>query len=140
MLSVETIAMVVLPSIAESAPGYVNDVLAVSTNGSAAGDIGLIQPLISFMGIAYLGGGLLFAIALFRAKILVRWSAVLLAVGALAPIAILVLPQINFRLFALPNAVALVALGFSLWREQRTVTGQSVYKVASSSLDPAGAK
>ena len=140
MLSVETIAMVVLPSIAESAPGYVNDVLAVSTNGSAAGDIGLIQPLISFMGIAYLGGGLLFAIALFRAKILVRWSAVLLAVGALAPIAILVLPQINFRLFALPNAVALVALGFSLWREQRTATGQSVRKVASSSLDPAGAK
>ena len=140
MLSVETIAMVVLPSIAHGAPGYVNDVLAVSTNGSAAGDIGLMQPLISFMGIAYLGGGLLFAIALFRAKILVRWSAVLLAVGALAPIAILVLPQINFRLFALPNAVALVALGFSLWREERTVAGRSLGKVAGSSLDPAGAK
>jgi hypothetical protein len=140
MLSVETIGMVVLPSIAHGAPGYVNDVLAVSTNGSAAGDIGLMQPLISFMGIGYLGGGLVFAIALFRAQILVRWTAVLLAVGAVAPIAILVLPQINFRLFALPNAVALVALGFSLWREQRTVTGQSLRKVASSSLDPAGAK
>jgi hypothetical protein len=139
MLSVETIGMVVLPSIAHSAPGYVNDVLAVSTNGSAAGDIGLMQPLISFMGIGYLGGGLLFAIALFRAQILVRWTAVLLAVGAVAPIAILVLPQINFRLFALPNAVALVALGFSLWREQRTVTGRSLREVASSSLDPAGA-
>jgi len=140
MLSVETIGMVVLPSIAHGAPGYVNDVLAVSTNGSAAGDIGLMQPLISFMGIGYLGGGLVFAIALFRAQILVRWTAVLLAVGAVAPIAILVLPQINFRLFALPNAVALVALGFSLWREQRTVTGRSLRKVASSSLDPAGAK
>jgi hypothetical protein len=140
MLSVETIGMVVLPSIAHNAPGYVNDVLAVSTNGSAAGDIGLMQPLISFMGIGYLGGGLLFAIALFRAQILVRWTAVLLAVGALAPIAILLLPQINFRLFALPNAVALVALGFSLWREQRTVTGQSLRKVTSSPLDPAGAK
>lgn len=140
MLSVETIGMVVLPTIAHSAPGYVNDVLAASTNGSAAGDIGLIQPLIAFMGIAYLGGGLLFAIALFRAQVLVRWTAVLLAVGAVAPIAILVLPQINFRLFALPNAIALVALGFSLWREQRTVTGQSLRKVASTSLDSAGAK
>ena len=140
MLSVETIGAVVLPSIAHSAPGYVNDVLAVATNGTAAGDIGLIQPLISFMGIGYLGGGLLFAIALFRAQILARWTAVLLAVGAVAPIAILVLPQINFRLFALPNAIALVALGFSLWREQRTVTGQSLPKVTNSPLDPAGAK
>jgi hypothetical protein len=140
MLSVETIGAVVLPSIAHSAPGYVNDVLAVSTNGSAAGDIGLMPPLISFMGIGYLGGGLLFAIALFRAQILVRWTAVLLAVGAVAPIAILVLPQINFRLFALPNAIALIALGFSLWRGQRTVTGQSLRKVTSSPLDPAGAK
>jgi hypothetical protein len=140
MLSVEAIGMVVLPSIAGSAPGYVNDVLAVSTNGSAAGDIGPMQLLISFMGIGYLGGGLLFAIALFRAQILVRWAAVLLAVGAVAPIAILVLPQLNFRLFALPNAFALVALGFSLWRGQRTATGQSVHKVANSSLDPAGAK
>jgi hypothetical protein len=140
MLSAETIGAVVLPSIAHSAPGYVNDVLAASTNGSAAGYIGLMQPLISFMGIAYLGGGLLFAIALFRAQILVRWSAVLLAVGAVAPLAILVLPQINFRLFALPNALALVALGFSLWREQRTVTGQSMRKVTTSPLDPAGAK
>ena len=140
MLSVETIGAVVLPSIAHSAPGYVNDVLAVATNGTAAGDIGLIQPLISFMGIGYLGGGLLFAIALFRAQILARWTAVLLAVGAGAPIAILVLPQINFRLFALPNAIALVALGFSLWREQRTVTGQSLRKITNSPLDPAGAK
>ena len=140
MLSVETIGAVVLPSIAHSAPGYVNDVLAVATNGTAAGDIGLIQPLISFMGIGYLGGGLLFAIALFRAQILARWTAVLLAVGAVAPIAILVLPQINFRLFALPNAIALVALGFSLWREQRTVTGQSLRKITNSPLDPAGAK
>lgn len=140
MLSVETIGMVVLPSIAHSAPGFVNDVLAVSTNGSASGDIGLLEPLIVFMGIGYLSGGLLFSIALFRAQILARWAAVLLAVGAVAPIAILVLPQINFRLFALPNSIALVALGFSLWREQRTVTDQSLRKVTSSPLDPAGAK
>ena len=140
MLSVETIGMVVFPSIAQSAPGYVSDVLAVSTNGSAAGDIGLMQPLISFMGIAYLGGGLLFAIALFRVQILARWAAVVLAVGAIAPIAILVLPQINVRLSALPNAIALVALGFSLWREGRTVTDQPPLKVTSPPLDPAGAK
>jgi hypothetical protein len=40
----------------------------------------------------------------------------------------------------LPNAVALAALGFSLWREQRTVTAQSLGRAAGPSLDPAGAK
>jgi len=54
MMSVEVVGAVVLPSIAHSAPGYVTDVLAVATAGHAAGDIGLMQPLISVMGIGYL--------------------------------------------------------------------------------------
>lgn len=140
MLSIETIGTVVLPSIAHSAPGYVNDVLAVSTSGNAAGDIGLMQPLLSFMGIGYLGGGLLFGIALFRAYILARWAAVLLGVGTVSAIAIPLLPQINERLFAVPTAVALVGLGISLWRDQRTVVGHSLPVENSSPLDAAGAK
>ncbi|WAH97158.1 hypothetical protein [Arthrobacter sp. MMS18-M83] len=139
MLSVEVIGTVVLPSIAHSAPEYVNDVLAASTSGQAAGDIGLMQPLLSFMGIGYLGGGLLFGIALFRANILARWAAVLLAVGTVATIAIPLLPQINERLLALPTAVALVGLGISLWREQRAV-GHSLPTESTSPLDRAGAK
>ncbi len=140
MMSIEVVGSVVLPSLAQSAPGYVNDVLAVATGGHAASDIGLMQPLSLVSGLTYLVGGLIFGIALFRANILARWAAAVLAGGTLATIAIPLLPQINERLFALPTGVALIGLGYSLWREQRTAAGRSVSKVVRSPLDPAGAK
>jgi len=140
MLSVEFAGAVVLPSLAHSAPGYVSDVLAVATGGTASGDIGLMQTAISVMGITYLGGGFIFGIALFRANVLPRWAAALLAVGTVSTIAISVLPQVNERLFAIPTGVALVGLGYSLWREQRTPAAARVPGPVSSQLDRAGAK
>ncbi|MGZ8704377.1 MAG: hypothetical protein ACXWXV_09100 [Aeromicrobium sp.] len=140
MMSVEVVGGVVLPSIAHSSPGYVTDVLAVATGGEAAGDIGLMQPLIAAMGIGYLGGGLIFGISLFRANVLARWAAALLAAATVATAAIPLLPQINQRLFAIPTGVALIGLGYSLWREQRTLAAQPVPSTVSSQLDPAGAK
>jgi len=141
MVSIEVVGAVVLPAIAHSSPGYVTDILAVAVpGGHAAGDIGLMGPLINLDGVLYLAGGLLFGIALFRAKILARWAAALLALGAVATIAIPLLPQVNFRLFAIPTGVALVGLGCSLWREQRAPAARSLPDVVSSRLDPAGAK
>src|SRR5665647_690393 len=140
MLSIEVIGLVVVPAIATTSPGYVSDVLAVAVpGGHATGDLGLIQPLISLMGIGFLGGSLLFGIALFRANVLARWASALLAVGAVATLAIPLLPQVNFRLFAIPTGVAMVGLGYSLWREQRTPATASVPSTVSSQLDPAGA-
>jgi len=140
MMSIEVIGVVVLPAIAHSAPGYVTDVLAVVTGGTATGDIGLMQQLILLSGVGYVLGGLVFGIALFRADILARWAAVLLAVSTVATLAIPLLPQVNQRLFAIPNAVALIGLGYSLWREQRTPAPQPTASPVSSKLDPVGAK
>ena len=141
MLGVEVIGLVVVPAIAATSPGYVSDVLAVAVpGGHATGDLGLIQPLISLMGIGFLGGSLLFGIVLFRARVLARWAAALLAVGAVAPLAIQLLPQVNFRLFAIPTGVAMVGLGYSLWREQRTPAARPMPSSAGSPLDPAAAK
>jgi hypothetical protein len=125
MLSVEMIGLCVLPTLARSEPGYVSDVLAVAGGGKAVGDIGLMQPLTMVMALAYLGGGLIFGIALLRAGFLARWAAALLAVGSLATVAIPLLPQVNQRLFAIPTAVALIGLGYSLWRSQRTSAAES---------------
>ena len=140
IMSIEVIGVVVLPSIAHSAPGYVDDVLAVATGGHATGDIGLMQPLSMVSGIAYLAGGFIFGVALFRANVLARWAAALLAGGTVATIAIPLLPQINERLFAVPTGVALVGLGYSLWREQRTRATRPTPSPDSSQLDPAGAR
>jgi hypothetical protein len=137
ILSVQVVGVFVLPTLADSQPGYVNDVLAVATGGTSTGDIGLMQTLVQ-AGIAYIVGGFLFGIALFRANILARWAAALLSVGAVATLVSSLLPQINQRLFAIPVSVALIGLGYSLWREQRT--RRPLPSAVSSQLDPAGAK
>ena len=140
MLSTEVIGLVVVPAIAGTSPGYVTDVLAVSVpGGHATGDLGLIGPFSQLVGFSYLAGGLIFGIALFRANILSRWAAALLAVGAVATLAIPLVPQVNFRLFAIPTGVALIGLGHSLWRDQRTPVAQTVPSSATSLLEPAGA-
>ena len=45
MLCVEMIALVVVPTIAQSSPEYVNGVIAVATNSSSTADLGLFRPL-----------------------------------------------------------------------------------------------
>jgi len=140
MVGVELVGLVVVPAIAATSPGYVSDVLAVAVpGGHATGDLGLIQPLISLMGVGFLGGSVLFGIALIRANVLARWAAALLAVGAIATLAIPLVPQVNFRLFAIPTGIALVGLGHSLWRGQRAPVAQTVPSSVTSQLDPAGA-
>ena len=104
------------------------------------GDIGPLQILIQGGGFAYVVGGIIFGIALFRANVLARWAAALLSVGAVAILATSVLPELTQRLFAIPVSVALVGLGFSLWREQRTHNTRPMASPVSSQLDPTGAK
>lgn len=140
LMSVEVLSVSVLPSLAAVAPAYVNDVLAVSVGGTATGDVGLLQTVIQANGVLYLAGGFIFGIALFRANVLARWAAALLAGGTVATIAISVLPQVNERLFAIPTGVALVGLGYSLWREQRIPAGRSLPSVPGPELAAVGAK
>jgi hypothetical protein len=140
ILGTQVVGVFVLPTIAASQPGYVNDVLAVATSGTPNGDIGPLLILIKGGGFAYVLGGIIFGIALFRANVLARWAAALLSAGALAILATAVLPELTQRLFAFPVSVALVGLGYSLWRVQRTRKAPFSASPTSSQLDPAGAK
>jgi len=140
LISVQVIGLCVLPFLARSAPGYVNDVLAVAVGGKAIGDIGPIQTLDLVGGLTFLSGGFLFGIALFRAGVLARWAAALLAGGAVATIARTVLPQVNPRLFAVPIGLALIGLGYSLWRDQRTPADRTSSSPSAGQLDPAGVR
>lgn len=109
----------VLPSLADTDPAYVDAVLAAAAGAMPPSDIGTLYPALLAEGFAYLAGGLLFGIALFRARVLARWAAVLLAVGAVLSVALPVLSDNAYRLLAYPHAVALVGLGYSLWRSHR---------------------
>jgi hypothetical protein len=139
IMSLQAVGLFVFPTLAASEPGYVNDVLAVVASGTPVGDVGPIQTLIQG-GFAYIVGGIIFGIALFRAGILARWAAVLLSVGAVATVATSQLPELTQRLFAIPVGVALIGLGYSLWREQRTPTVRPLPSSVSPELDPVDAK
>jgi hypothetical protein len=57
---------------------------------------------------------------LFAARVLARWAAALLAASTVATAALAVLPESFNRPMAVPEGIALIALGVSLWRDQRS--------------------
>jgi hypothetical protein len=69
---------------------------------------------------AYILGGLLFGIATFRARVLPRGAAVLLALGTvLTPLAAMLSLSAQPKM-AIPMALGLAWLGFALMVERRT--------------------
>lgn len=122
ILCTSFVAAYVLPGIAGSDPTYVDSVLSAANGGAATSDIGAVGIAIGVQGVAYLAGGVLFGVALLRAGVLVRWGAVLLAIGGLVSIALSMLPDAFHRLLAFPNGIAMITLGYSLLRTAWTMT------------------
>ncbi len=116
MFSTEVISAYVLPALVNVTPGYVNDILVAAAGGTPAGDIGAMKTVLAVTGVGYMVGGLIFGIALFRARILARWAAALLAVGTISTASLAVLPESFNRPMAVPVGLALIGLGVSLWR------------------------
>jgi len=140
MMGIEFAGGYVLPSLAHTAPGYVNDVLAAGMGETVTGNIGAMQAAFSLMGVGYLAGGVLFGLALFRARILARWASGLLVLGTLATLALHVLPQSFDRPFAVPTGVALIGLGVSLWRDQRKTGAVTATDLAPARAEHAAAR
>jgi hypothetical protein len=119
MFATECIVGYVLPTIAHSNPAYVQGVIDAAMGRSTSVDIGHMRALLLAMGLGYSLGGLLFGIALFRARVVSRWASLLLAYGTVSALALAALPESFDRPFAVPTGVALIGLGVSLWRDQR---------------------
>jgi len=113
-------AAYVLPEVATSSSGFVTDAIYANTaRGTVEGDIGAFGPVLKVLGFAYLVGSLLFGIALYRARVLPRWASALLAVAGLATAVLALTPDAIYRFLAFPNGIAMIALGYSLWRVAR---------------------
>ena len=123
----------ILPRLATEAPNFVQGFLgAFSSSGDP--NFAVLTNLWTLTGILYMLGGLLFGIATFRAGILSRWAAGLLAVGSvLSPVAVL-LPHEYEPFVAVPVGLALAWLGYSLWSERREKVLQPVPGVGTPSL------
>ena len=119
IVATSVISAYVLPSIAGTDPDYVRDVLALFTGDAPTGDVGVLQQVHQVQDVGYLLGGLVLGVAMFRARVLARWASALLAVGGVVTVALAVMPDAFYRLLAFPNGIAMIALGYSLWRSAR---------------------
>jgi hypothetical protein len=122
MFAVQCIVGFVLPTVAKTDPAYVQDFIDAAMGKTPVGDIGSMSVLFSVMGLGFAVGGLLFGIALYRSRLVSRWASALFAASTIAVLALKVLPESFSRPFAVPTGIALIGLGVSLWRDQRTQT------------------
>lgn len=108
----------IAPLTAASSPELTEDLVGLFAGHTAQTDLGPLA-VVPFVGVVfYVAGGVVFGIALLRARVLSPWaSALLIAASAITPLAGLV-PDDTQRLLAIPMGIALAWLGYSLWSQQ----------------------
>jgi hypothetical protein len=124
----------IFPPLSKIAPRFVDGLLAFVSGrpGEIEVDLGALTSIYSMVGILYMLGGVLLGVATFRANILPRPAAGLLALAALlTPLAALLPHQIQ-RLAGMPVGIAVAWLGFALWAERRTRATESVSGTGSA--------
>jgi hypothetical protein len=105
------------PVLANTNPGYVEGLLEIVGGHASTVDLGAIPTFVSVASALFLGGTLLFGIAILRAGILPRLASGLFAFGLLlvGPVAALVGAP---RLAALPIGLGLAWMGYALWSQR----------------------
>lgn len=113
----------ILPLSAAGAPKLTEDVASLFVSGYVLQtDVGPLALVGSLGAVLYLGGGILFGVAVIRGGALPRWTGVLLIVSALASLSAAILPHAVARYAAIPMGIALVAIGVALISRQRSIT------------------
>ena len=127
----------ILPLLATVAPKFVESTLGMASGAGSEMNLGAFATVYSLVSVLYLLGLLLFGIAMFRARILPRWAAGLLAFsGPLAIIMVALLPHQFERLAAVPMGIALAWLGYALWSERRAPASEPLPGMGSPQLSP----
>jgi hypothetical protein len=114
----------VLPLLVTESPKFVESALLIPSGAGGPMNLGALVTVYSLVSALYFVGLLLFGIAIFRARILSRWAALLLALSGPVAIIMSLLPHQIARLAAMPMGIALAWLGYSLWSEQRAQVSQ----------------
>ena len=124
--------VLILPLLTTVAPKFVESTLGMASGAGSEMNLGAFATVYSLLTVMYLLGLLLFGIAMFRARILPRWAAGLLAFsGPLAIIMVALLPHQLERLAAMPMGIALAWLGYALWSERREAVSEALTGLGS---------
>jgi hypothetical protein len=113
----------IAPLLVADAPQISVDLVGLFGRYPAVTDLGPLAALPLVGSALYVGGALIFGIAIIRARVLSRGAGILLiAAAAVTPIAGALLPHELERMAAIPMGLALAWLGYSLWSDQRKNT------------------
>ncbi|TFC81489.1 hypothetical protein E3T24_15135 [Cryobacterium sp. TmT2-59] len=128
----------IAPLLVSDAPQISMDFVGLFGRYAAVTDLGPLAALPQVGALLYIGGALLFGIAVIRARLLSRGAGILLiAAAAATPIAGALLPHALERMAAVPMGLALVWLGFSLFSDQRRNTATPRVSANRAHLDSA---
>lgn len=131
----------ILPLLATESPKFVAGFLGILTGSPSEISLGAIPAVYGIVAVLYLLGTLLFGIAMFRASILSRWAAGLLALSGPLSVVLTLIGHPIDRIAAVPMGIALIWLGYALWSEERRApTAKPVSGMGNSKLHPTGAK
>jgi hypothetical protein len=108
-----------LPVLATEASTFAEGFLGILTGSASEINFGVLPALWQLSNVLILLGGLVFGVATFRAGILSRWAAGVLAVGCVLSPAAALLPHTIQPLVAVPIGAGLAWLGYALWSERR---------------------
>jgi hypothetical protein len=130
-----------LPVLATESPKFVEGFLGIINESASVMNLGALPALYALVSGLFLLGSLLFGIATFRAGILTRWAAGLLAIaGPLSAILVSLLPHHLERMAAIPLGLAVAWLGYALWSERRAKATERSSDMSSPVLRQSGAK
>lgn len=116
----------ILPLLVTTAPTFVDGFFGIFNGQPVETNLGTLPALYALTGLLYMLGGLLFGIATFRANILPRWAAALLAIVSVLTPAAALFPHELQRLAGMPVGFALAWLGYALWSERRAIALEPV--------------
>lgn len=129
----------IIPVLATAAPTFIEGFFGIVNGHPVATNLGALPGIYGFVGLLYVIGGLVFGIATFRAGILPRWAAGLLAVTCvLTPFAAL-LPHELQRFAAVPVGIAVAGLGYALWAERRARVSSAAAVLEGAQVSQTGA-
>ncbi|GAA0997713.1 hypothetical protein [Subtercola frigoramans] len=120
----------IAPLFVTAAPQVSVDFVGLFGRYPAVTDLGPLAALPQVGAVLYVGGALLFGIAIIRAGVLSRGAGILLiAAAAITPVAGALLPHTLERMAAVPMGLALVWLGISLFSNVTKMTAQNADQV-----------
>jgi hypothetical protein len=131
----------VLPHLAIEFPPFVTGFLGMLSGIPSQVDLGAMPTMWNISSPMLILGSLLFAIATFRAKVLPRWSAVLLALGSLlVPVGSLVSTELASKIIMIPMGLGLAWMGYALLTERRAQVSETLTGIGKPQFSPAGIK